>query len=220
MKKTKMFLIIISVIFFQGISFSGTIDSSTVIGFSPDGRYAAYKISGIQDGSGFLYEHIRFIDIHRNRFVGPHIHRVLSSENESAKQFYAIINKQAAPFYRKYKIDKNIKGTECILTNYGDKTVFLINGKKNSLILKEIETDEKGVSMAGPTDIKGFSLSLNGKILDRSMRPSGRYAGAFAYSLNKVIYYKNYALIFFSAATPGFEGASSVVLVSSGRARN
>ena len=51
------------------------------MGFSEDGRYFAFEEYGIQDGSGFPYDHVYVIDLIEDKWVGAPVRVRLDDEN-------------------------------------------------------------------------------------------------------------------------------------------
>lgn len=73
-----------------------------IMGFSPDGKYFAFEQYGIQDGSGFPYVDIFFIDTQNNSWVADTtpIHILIKDENTSLAKARAIAIAKATPFVK------------------------------------------------------------------------------------------------------------------------
>lgn len=74
-------LIAAAVFSLSTIAFAGDAAKLTHIGFSSDGKNYAFMQSGIQDGSGFAYAEIRFIDTLNNKFSAPEV-KVIQQDEE------------------------------------------------------------------------------------------------------------------------------------------
>lgn len=82
-------------------------DSSSlnVLGYSPDGKVFAFEEYGIQDGSGFPYSSIFFLDIDKDEFVaGTPIRVRLDDETASLAAVRAQAKAKADPLVAKFKL--------------------------------------------------------------------------------------------------------------------
>lgn len=77
----------------------------TIIGFSPDGRVFAFEEYGIQDGSGFPYANIYFIDTATDTWLdGTPIRVRLDNENATLDQAREQAFNLALPYLTRYQI--------------------------------------------------------------------------------------------------------------------
>jgi predicted secreted protein len=74
-------IIAAAVLSLSTLSFAGDVAKLTHIGFSSDGKSYAYMQSGIQDGSGFAYANIQFIDTLNNKFAAADV-KVIQQDEE------------------------------------------------------------------------------------------------------------------------------------------
>jgi len=85
MRRTAFLIILLSaVLFLAAPCFAGDYATLNVIGFSRDGRYLAFEEYGVQDGSGFPYSNIYFIDVEKNAFAAPRV--AVRIDNEMADE--------------------------------------------------------------------------------------------------------------------------------------
>src|SRR5690606_21152485 len=59
---------------------AGDSANRTLIGFSADGSVFAFMESGVQDGSGFPYAHVYFVDVMADDWAGPPVETRLEAE--------------------------------------------------------------------------------------------------------------------------------------------
>ena len=89
-----------------GAANAGDIASFRPIGFSPDGGIFAFEEYGIQDGSGFPYSSIFFIDTRKDAFLPDTPIRVrMDDENAGLSSARAKAAAQAAPLVQKLALD-------------------------------------------------------------------------------------------------------------------
>lgn len=87
---------------------AGDIASFRPIGFSPDGGIFAFEEYGIQDGSGFPYSSIFFIDTRKDAFVpGTPIRVQIDDENAGLAGARTKAAAKAASLVQKFAIDAN-----------------------------------------------------------------------------------------------------------------
>lgn len=65
----------------SSLAFAGDAAKLTHIGFSGDGKSYAFMQSGIQDGSGFAYAEIRFLDTANNKYTAPAVSVIQEDED-------------------------------------------------------------------------------------------------------------------------------------------
>jgi predicted secreted protein len=84
---------------------AGDYADRTIIGFSPDGRVFAFEEYGIQDGSGFPYANIYFIDTATDTWLDNTPIRVrIDPENATLDQARQQAFDQALPYLTQYQI--------------------------------------------------------------------------------------------------------------------
>jgi len=214
MKKVKLFLSIAAFFLLISEVSAGTHYNAEITGYSGDGRYAALKIYGIEDGSGFYFHTIRFLDVFKNRFTGPAM-SIKQTDDEDAAWIDDRVKRKAASGFRKYGISSSIKPIQLQLQGTELEKTFNYNNKHYTVKITETDSDIQCNSMAGPIPGKGFSIALNGRILDQAASPLGKSGCAFQYIIDSAFCYKGHVIIIYRALTPGFEGPDSSVLFSS-----
>ncbi|MDW5313554.1 DUF2259 domain-containing protein [Rhizobium sp. PL01] len=94
--------------FFAGAACAGDFASFQPIGFSADGSIFAFEEYGVQDGSGFPYSNIFFIDTRNDTFLaGTPIRLRIDEENTSLAKVRAQTAAKAAPFVEKFDLGAN-----------------------------------------------------------------------------------------------------------------
>ena len=107
MKRTLLAILVL--IGASTISFAGDFATLNFIGFSKDGRYLAFEEYGTQDGSGFPYSSIYFIDVAKNAYAAKSINVRLDSETATERQARAKAKLNAAASLRRLRIvERNI----------------------------------------------------------------------------------------------------------------
>lgn len=94
------------------MAFAGDAAKLTHIGFSSDGKSYAFMESGVQDGSGFAYANIRFLDTASNKFSASAVN-VLQNEDDTISTLIDIESealKRAEATLSSLAISKEIKG--------------------------------------------------------------------------------------------------------------
>jgi predicted secreted protein len=87
---------------------AGDFASFQPIGFSADGSVFAFEEYGVQDGSGFPYSSIFFIDTRRDAFLaGTPIRLRIDEENTSLAKVRAQTAEKAAPLVQKFDLGAN-----------------------------------------------------------------------------------------------------------------
>ncbi len=212
----KIKLLISAAAFFLIISdlSAGTHYNAEITGFSGDGRYAALKVSAIEDGSGFYYLSVRLLDVFRNRFVSPEFSG-RQKDDEPEENVKKRVYRKAGSCFRKYRIGSSINLQPLKLEGTELEKSFNYNNKNYSIKITETDSDIKCNSMAGLFPAKGYSISLNEKILDKVISPGGKLGCSYHYIIDSAFSFKGHVIIIYRALTPGFEGPDSTPLFSS-----
>ncbi len=206
-------------------AFAGDYARLEVIGFSTDGRYLAFEEYGTQDGSGFPYSSIFFIDTAKNSFaIAPikvRIEKEMASEGQARRRAANLAAKSLAA----YRIvrgnmgnlvvshlptdltfgdeDKQVRFAEEIGSMYhkGDYALQL-----NEIPLKSPECQSYG------DDTFGFELTLSDKDANatRTLQKDAALPASrgcpLSYDIRSVYTYKGLVAVFISVYTRGFEG--------------
>lgn len=88
------------------LALAGDFATLNPLGFSPDGRVFAFEQHGIQDGSGFPYAEIFFLDLDEDRYLSPSPVRVrLDDERATLSQARAKAREEAAGLFEEHAPD-------------------------------------------------------------------------------------------------------------------
>ena len=91
-----------------GSAFAGDFATLQPLGFSDDGKVFAFEQYGVQDGSGFPYAEIFFLDLEKDRFVAPSPIRIRiddESQSEAAARDRARL--EAKPLFERYRPEEH-----------------------------------------------------------------------------------------------------------------
>ncbi|MBL0371423.1 DUF2259 domain-containing protein [Rhizobium sp. KVB221] len=103
----------VALVLLVGASLAGTSahagDSAQldVIGFSADGRIFAFEEFGVQDGSGFAYSNIYFLDTQEDKFLPGTPFKVLAAEEMTLGKIRKAARGKALPLIDKYDLENN-----------------------------------------------------------------------------------------------------------------
>lgn len=93
---------------FAGAAGAGDFASFQPIGFSTDGGVFAFEEYGVQDGSGFPYSNIFFVDTRKDTFLpGTPIRLRIDEENTSLAKVRAQAAEKAAALVQKFDLSAN-----------------------------------------------------------------------------------------------------------------
>lgn len=236
MKTIKIYFLSIAFLLFVSSAsvFAGDFARLNVIGFSQDGKYLAFEEYGTQDGSGYPYSTIYFIETAKNSFAAQPVKVRL--ENETASEATARLKAKtgAAANLKKFKIVSGNVGEPVVArlitdlnagrieTGSEDKnqTIKFTDERTSDYFPTEYElalkTSEVKIKACEYSDLPvlKFDLTLKNardenakpKILqsDKSL-PDSRNC-PLAYSIQNVYIYKNTIAVFMNVFTTGFEG--------------
>ncbi len=87
-------------------TFAGDASTATALGFSSDGKSFAYIEYGYQDGSGFPYAAVKFLDVAKNTYAAPTVSVVKENESANARQVRYEALLKARPALSKLGISK------------------------------------------------------------------------------------------------------------------
>ena len=88
-------------------AFAGDTASLDVLGYSPDGKVFAFEEYGIQDGSGFPYSNVYFIDTDEDKFLPGTPIKVRLEEEAPLAEIRDMARRKAEPLKAKYRLDDN-----------------------------------------------------------------------------------------------------------------
>lgn len=223
--------------------FAGDYAKLNVIGFSLDGKYLAFEEFGTQDGSGFPYSNIYFIETAKNSFAAPPVK--IRIDNESATESAARLKAKngAAANLKKFRIvagnagemvvarlitdlnagnekaGENLKNQIIEFTDYRDSNYY---EREYALSLKTSEVKIKTCDYTDSPILK-FDLTLKDtksdtmKILqsDKTL-PESRNC-PHSYAVQNVYVYKDHIAVFLQVYTMGFEGPDMRFLSVTGK---
>jgi len=93
---------------FSGAACAGDFASIQPLGFSADGNVFAFEEYGVQDGSGFPYSNIFFVDTRKDTFLpGTPIRLRVDEENTSLAKVRTQTAAKAAPLVEKFDLGAN-----------------------------------------------------------------------------------------------------------------
>ena len=202
------------------------------IGFSKDGRYLAFEEYGTQDGSGFPYSNIYFLDVVKNSFAAPQINVRLENETASEQQARSRAKLRAAASLRRLKIVNGNTGTMIISRAHNDIAVnnFLSSEPDKTetinfaeiigsmyragdydLILKPIPDKSKECEYTYQPAFM-FELTLKDKtdgrtvVLQKDAKTPSSRSCPIDYAMQYAYLYENYIVVFVATYSIGFEG--------------
>jgi predicted secreted protein len=155
---------------------AGDTASRTLIGFSPDGSAFAFMESGVQDGSGFPYASVYFVDIAADAWAAPPVEVRLEAEAEIGAEGAAVLQAMRAAWPALERLGVSTPArllwshplTEAATGDPeehggwpGSVAADFTDGRNGSftLLLDETEAPD-GDCAQYDADIKGFALTL------------------------------------------------------------
>ena len=224
---------------------AGDFATLNFIGFSKDGRYRAYEEYGTQDGSGFPYAGIYFVDVEKNSYAAKSVNVRLENESATEAQARARARRNAAPTIRKFRIvDRNVgklvvsrlltdvsanhfygenpSGEQVI--NFAEVVGSMYRSGDWDLTMKSIPVKPKGCEYA-QEDHQIFMLDVS--LYDRERQktttlqkdtslPTGRSC-PINYAIQHVYLYESYIAVFINTYYVGFEGPDMRYMVVTGK---
>lgn len=219
---------------------AGDFTTLNVIGFSRDGRYLAFEEYGIQDGSGFPYANIYFIDTAKNAYAAPRVAVTIKKESASEITAQKSSTFLAAKKLRQLGIVKGNVGkllvshlmTDLTFDGEGDKSVIKFAEEIGSmyhrgdyeLMITQTPIKTKDCEVF-EDETKMLELKLTNKEEDTikflqkdTTLPSSRGC-AMDYRIQDVYLYKDFIAIFIGVFTRGFEGPDMRFMAVTGKLR-
>ena len=223
--------------------FAGDFARLNVIGFSQDGKYLAFEEYGTQDGSGFPYANIYFIETAKNSFAASTVKVLLESETASEATARLKAKTSAAANLKKFKIVSGNVGdllvsrliTDLSANGFDDddknQTIKFTDERTSHYFPTEYElalktSEVKTKPCADYLDQPGLKIDLTlknmrdekaaPKILqsDKTL-PESRNC-PYNYSIQNVYTFKNTIAVFMNVFTAGFEGPDMRFMVVTG----
>lgn len=224
---TKLAALMLLLLAFAFNAFAGDYATLNFIGFSANGRYLAFEEYGIQDGSGWAYSNIHFIDTAKNVIASPMVRAVLEDENSTEKMARARAAALAAKKLKQFGIVRGNTGKHVVAHLINDLTFEKDNLATEVTFAEEIGSMYKQgefelklnpvkivTKECEPYDYETFMMDLTLKNKDddtvRTLQkdttlPQSRGC-AHAYRIQDVYMYKGAIAVFINVFTQGFEG--------------
>jgi predicted secreted protein len=240
----RRFLVVAVVLLFAvSAARAGDFANLNFLGFSKDAKYLAFEEYGVQDGSGFPYSNIYFVDVAKNSFASAPIIVRLENETSSEQQARSRAKVRAAVTLKKLRIIERNTGTLVVsrlLTDAGINSHLSDEPGKNQtinfaeligsmyrrgdydLVLKPVAVKPKECDYSDQTVYK-FELSLKDNMEDKvivlqkdATLPSSR-ACPIDYAMQHVYIYENAIAVFVNTYHIGFEGPDMRYMVVTGK---
>lgn len=115
-------LIAVAILSLSSLAFAGDAAKLTHIGFSGDGKSYAFMQSGVQDGSGFAYAEIKFLDTASNSYTAKAV-SVLQDEEDTISTLADIEDKaikSAEATLKSLEISTSLKGDVLVSRKISD----------------------------------------------------------------------------------------------------
>lgn len=240
MKKISVGFIFAAILLLAANCFAGDYATLNVIGFSKDGRYLAFEEYGTQDGSGFPYSNIYFINVEKNAYAAPRVAVMIEKETASedtARKRSALL---AAKRARQLAIIKGNLGklvvshqiTDLTFDSQADNSPAVIRFAEEigsmyqrgdfELALAQTPIKTKDCEVL-EDETKVIELKLTNKAEDTSRflqkdatLPNGRGC-ATDYRMQDVYLYKGLIAVFVGVFTRGFEGPDMRFMAVTGK---
>lgn len=222
------------------VAFAGDYASLNLIGFSADGRYFAYEEYGTQDGSGFPYSNIYFVETAKNKFAGSAIKVLIKTENATEAAARDGSSLRAALMMKNFAIVKGNRG-QLVLSHLindltWDKDVMdgstetvrfaeVLSSAYRSgyyeLTLKKNATETKNCKVYEldnylvELSLKDIEANTSRTLQKDSSLPDSRMC-PIGYRIQDVYLYKGNIAVFLNMFQPGFEGPDLRYLSVSG----
>jgi predicted secreted protein len=226
----------------SSLSFAGDAAKLTHVGFSADGKNYAFMESGVQDGSGFAYARIRFLDVAKNAFNAPAVN---TQEDENTKMPGDLVKTEAAALkaaeasLKKLNISTAIKGDILVSRKITDVDTRSLNSAtftflpgiagypsheqfKVKLTATDVKTSNgyclnEGMAKKLKVDIQNLSNKAIKILQNDSTLPSSRGC-AHAYEIEDVVSqnYGDSVVVLIRVFTLGFEGEDVRYMAVSG----
>jgi predicted secreted protein len=244
MKNTSVVSLFAAILLLAANCFAGDYATLNVLGFSNDGRYLAFEEYGWQDGSGFPYATIYFIDTAKNAYAAPKVDVMIENESATETAARSRVAALAAKKLKQFRIVRGNTGRLILSHPLTDLTFEGEAAKKADtlvkfseevtpyhregdyeLLLTPVKVMPKECTDYG-NDIFMLELKLTNNAGDSTSKflqkdtslPASRGC-VMSYRIQDVYIYKGIIAVFMSFDTPGFEGPDSRFMAISGKLR-
>lgn len=241
MKLMRIFAsLILTMLLAAGSASAGDFAYLNFIGFSKDGRYLAFEEYGIQDGSGYPYSNIYFIDTDKNAYAAPSVRVRVEDESGAESTARKRSAGRAAANLKRFGIARGNTGRTVVSHQMTDFTYGDGSGTDTGLVarfaeemwsmhrqgdyeleLKPIKVTKKDCDYA-EQDVFMLELKLTdhqddeSKFLQKDATLPADRGCAQSYRLQDVHLYKGRIAVFINVFTPGFEGPDMRFMVVTG----
>ena len=220
---------------------AGDFATLNFIGFSKDGKYLAFEEHGVQDGSGFPYSNIYFVDVAKNSFAAPPVRVRIERETATEPQARAKAKLGAAASIKKFRIIERNRGTLVVsrlltdLTAYdsglkdeGQKINFaemiwsMYRQGNYDLILRSLKVEPKECDYSYQPvyklelELKDNSANSTIVLQKDTTLPASRDCPT-RYTIQYVYLYESFIAVFLNTYHIGFEGPDMRFLVITGK---
>jgi predicted secreted protein len=231
-KNMKRYMILLTLIL--GLTpasiYAGDYAELDFIGVSKDGKYMAFEQYGEQDGSGFAYSNIYFIDVEKNKYAAKPVELMPENEKAAIDAVRRQAKRSAAATLKKLGIIQGNRGklvvarllTDAAFTfdPYKDagKTQTIgfhsLVGSMYKLGNYQLKLESFKVGKKDYLDLPVYKLSLTLKDSDKNTikilqkddsLPATR-GNPVSYSVQNVYLYGNRIIVFINVFKSGFEG--------------
>lgn len=209
------------------------------IGFSKDGKHLAFEEYGTQDGSGYPYSTIYFINTEKNSYAAAPVMIKIEKETATETQARNRAALAASKKLRELKIVRGNTGTHTVSrlltdltyekkSNESSETVrfaeiiaSMYHKGDYELTLQTIETKTKDCEPY-EMDVFKFELALKDRendtrrVLQKDNELPKSRGCAIEYRIQDVYLYENKVAVFINVFTPGFEGPDMRFMVVTG----
>ena len=224
MKIRIILIILISLCIVISSSYSGDTSSYELLGFSKDGKYLAFERYGYQDGSGFPYSEIFFVDVLKNSYMTKQFKTIIEDgDAENAAPARDKNKEKASSKFSTFNIVNGNKGRQVYQKGQQQPVTqisFDMIGNKYNIILKEFESD-KVCDFGYKAKIFELTLIVNNKIqiLQKDNQPPASRGCPFSYHIDAVFIYDNKIAVILDYGTSGFEGPNHRQIIVTGGMR-
>lgn len=221
---------------------AGDYATLSFIGFSKDGRYLAFEEHGVQDGSGFPYSNIYFIDVEKNSFAAPAVKVRIDRETATEQLARTRARLNAAAALRRLRIVDRNTGTLVVTrlltdvsvnhfykeaddtqtVNFAELISSMYRQGDYDLTLKPVEVKTKECDIFDQPIYK-LDLTLRDNtaektiVLQRDTTLPASRSCPIHYAIQFVYLYDAYIVVFLNSYATGFEGPDMRYLAVTGR---
>ena len=242
MRITRIFtLVALSLFLLCSTSIAGDFATLNFIGFSKDGKYLAFEEYGVQDGSGFPYSHIYFVDVVKNAYAAAPVTVRIDKETATERLARSRAKLGAGAALRRLRIIEGNTGSLVVarlLTdpkayrdskddeqtiNFAETMGSLYRRGDYDLMLKSFEV--KGIKDCDYNDdpIRKLELVLKDndadttKVLQKDANLPASRACPLSYRMQYVYLYEGHIAVFVNTYHMGFEGPDLRYMVVTGK---